>query len=815
MSQFRALLLKQLTLQSRQKKTLACQTLFPIFFIVGPFLLGLLLKFVIGNAGGSDGGWMDSRQQTNQIELAFLTTYTKDVSLEAIGHLYKNKSSSGFLAGIPQSPLWSGYYPHEVLPPVPDDTEEVDKMLFELFSSNKTDEVIGAIHFEELSKQNIKYTAQGKTRFKTLFGGRGETTFEETTSTIMNWMTNAFLKMVNPQRSNKVVVSRTNMPEKMEFKVAEVNNLLTVLTISIPLFLDVLVYEKIQGIREMMKLSGLKMRNYWMFTIVYDIVFYLLFTCVIAQVTSMVTLAEWALYSNFLLLFLFYVCTSVAIIGFTIFLSSVIKHQLLATVVAYSFSLLFTSAFSGIDMILLQNSFDYEWLMLFPLMGIASSSNFITQSCTKGCLSFAHMTTYNRFTGGLLFMVISGILFGTIGLYLDAVLPSKYGVRSHPLFPIKHLIRYFKKKSSKKTNEVDPLIDETSIHNVEMIDEDVLNEYNRSQLADENQLDPQPVIIKKMSKFYGDKKALDNMSLVVDKGECLGLLGPNGAGKTTIISVLVGLYAPSSGTSYVNGYDIKTDMDIVQQHIGLCPQHEILWGDLTCEEHLLFYARLKNVPRSQEKSNAADAMREVGLLDEKSSSLSSTLSGGQKKRLAIAMSMVGNPSIILLDEPTTGLDPTSRRQIWEIISKAKVNRCIILTTHSLEEADILSDRIAIMSNGSLKCIGTSMHLKNKFGSGYRLAINYSPPDQQKVDQFIIKDLSNGAATINSVFSGNTVYDVPKNAVGKSVSHLFSELEKNKKDCGIIDWSFGQSTLEDVFMTIVNMEDEQAIQVVNK
>jgi len=199
-------------------------------------------------------------------------------------------------------------------------------------------------------------------------------------------------------------------------------------------------------------------------------------------------------------------------------------------------------------------------------------------------------------------------------------------------------------------------------------------------------------------------------------------------------------------------------------------------------------------------------MESVGLNNLSDNSLASQLSGGMRKRLSIAISLVSDPSIILLDEPTTGLDPTSKRQIWDILSKAKEKHSLILTTHSLEEADVLSDKIGIMSQGKLKCIGTSMHLKNKFGSGYRLSINYVQQNEEQVDQFI-HNLCNNNCVINSRFAGNMVYDLPKSMfVDISISDFMAELENGRLGVGINDWAFAQTTLEDVFMNIIR-EDE--------
>jgi ABC-type multidrug transport system ATPase subunit len=146
-----------------------------------------------------------------------------------------------------------------------------------------------------------------------------------------------------------------------------------------------------------------------------------------------------------------------------------------------------------------------------------------------------------------------------------------------------------------------------------------------------------------------------------------GMLGPNGAGKTTLISMFTGMYRPSSGNAWIAGCDIKSQLDIVQQQIGLCPQFDLLWGDLSVEEHLLFFARLKGVEPESEQERVNIAISEV-MLDKFRGFKVKTLSGGMKRRLSVAISLVSYPKIIFLDEPSTGLDRENRRQLWDILA---------------------------------------------------------------------------------------------------------------------------------------------------
>jgi len=319
-----------------------------------------------------------------------------------------------------------------------------------------------------------------------------------------------------------------------------------------------------------------------------------------------------------------------------------------------------------------------------------------------------------------------------------------------------------------------------------------------------------PIIIRDLRKEYGArfgksrKVAVQNLTLSIGKGVCFGLLGPNGAGKTTTISILTGLYPPTSGTALVGGFDIRTDIDQVHLVMGVCPQFDTLWMDLTCEETLLFYSRLKGVSSKDEDDHVKYSLSMVGLEDYPKR-LVKDLSGGMRRRLSVAVSLVGDPRIIFLDEPTTGLDPESRRQLWDVLNKVKTDRCIILTTHSMEEADVLCTQIGIMSNGCLRCIGPQQDLKYRFGQGYTLNLNYPPHAEQQVSAALDELIP--TATLVEKFAGNATYHLPM--AGIAISELFQLMEEKKDEVGITDWGITQTSLEDVFLTIVR-NDEGAI-----
>ena len=200
------------------------------------------------------------------------------------------------------------------------------------------------------------------------------------------------------------------------------------------------------------------------------------------------------------------------------------------------------------------------------------------------------------------------------------------------------------------------------------------------------------------------------------------MLGHNGAGKTTMISVLTGLIEPSSYVNMtVHGLKIVEQMDEVRKIMGVCPQHDVLFDLLTPMEHLDIFFDFRNEDQKNKYDQNKKLIEDVGLADKKSA-LAYQLSGGNKRKLSVAIALCGNSKFILLDEPTSGMDIQTRRQLWNTLREYKKGRIILLTTHYMDEADILGDRIGIMCKGKITCLGSPLFLKNRFGVGYNLNI---------------------------------------------------------------------------------------------
>lgn len=217
---------------------------------------------------------------------------------------------------------------------------------------------------------------------------------------------------------------------------------------------------------------------------------------------------------------------------------------------------------------------------------------------------------------------------------------------------------------------------------------------------------------KKLTKKFKDKIAVDSLDLKINKGELFSLLGTNGAGKTTTIKMLSFLSVPTSGEIKINGKSIKENATEIKEILNLSPQEIAIAPNLSVLENLEFIAGVYGIANSKER---IDELIEMFNLEDVLKQKAKTLSGGWQRKLSIAIALINKPKILFLDEPTLGLDVLARRELWKIIEQFKGKMTIILTTHYMEEAEKLSDRVGIMANSKLKCIGTPKELMKKAG----------------------------------------------------------------------------------------------------
>lgn len=228
--------------------------------------------------------------------------------------------------------------------------------------------------------------------------------------------------------------------------------------------------------------------------------------------------------------------------------------------------------------------------------------------------------------------------------------------------------------------------------------------------------------LENLTRDFGDFRAVDHLTLDVEAGEVFGFLGPNGAGKTTSISMICGLLAPSSGRVLLHNTPIRPG-DPTLNRIGVCPQTITLWPLLTCLEQLTFIGEMYHIPRNEARKRGLELLGALGLA-EKVNTLASKLSGGMLRRLNLLLALVHDPDLIVLDEPEAGLDPQSRVLVREYIQSMAKLKTVIFTTHNMDEADRVVDRVAIIDHGKLLALDTPHNLKSKYGKGETIELDW-------------------------------------------------------------------------------------------
>ncbi|XP_066061896.1 phospholipid-transporting ATPase ABCA7 isoform X2 [Chamaea fasciata] len=310
------------------------------------------------------------------------------------------------------------------------------------------------------------------------------------------------------------------------------------------------------------------------------------------------------------------------------------------------------------------------------------------------------------FAAAMGLLLLDAVLYGLVTWYLEGVFPGQYGIPKPWNFPF--LKSYWFGESSSSGHS----LYHAAPHTAPQV------------LVEEPPAELQPgVSIRNLVKVYGSsgQAAVNGLSLDFYEGQITSFLGHNGAGKTTTMSILTGLLPPTSGTAYILGWDIRSDIDSIRKSMGMCPQHNVLFDILTVEEHIWFYGRLKGLSERQVQEEMEQLLQDTGL-PHKRREQTRNLSGGMQRKLSVAIAFVGGSRVVILDEPTAGVDPFSRRSIWELLLKYRKGRTIILSTHYMDEAELLGDRTAIISEGRLCCCGSPLFLKARLGTGYHLTL---------------------------------------------------------------------------------------------
>ncbi|XP_061720789.1 phospholipid-transporting ATPase ABCA7-like [Cydia pomonella] len=404
-----------------------------------------------------------------------------------------------------------------------------------------------------------------------------------------------------------------------------------------------------------------------------------------------------------------------------------------------------------------------------------------------GSISITNMWTWNAAEQTAvaelyLFMVLQIILLSMIAWYLSRVRPGKYGQALPWNFPFSKDYWYMQPK-------VEAAPEETQFDPCE---------------ADPRYFEKAPaglpvgIQVNDVWKSFGKDPALSGVNLTVYRGEITVLLGHNGAGKTTLINIITGLISASSGRVLVEGKDTVKQAKDVRKLIGLCPQENIFFPHLTVLEHAMFFAMLKGQTYSQAHKSAMDLFSKLQLSN-KANALTCALSGGMKRRAQLACAVAGGAQVLVLDEPTSGLDVETRRELWDLLLSLRGERTVLLTTHFMEEADALGDRIAALHHGRVRCHATSMFLKRAIGTGYRLSFTtIGAPKEAAITSSITAVVPN--ATIRDRRPNGVSYNLPAKDTAR-FPQLFASLEDARSKLQIDTIGVGKSTLDEVFLEL--------------
>ncbi|NWZ96371.1 ABCA9 protein, partial [Nesospiza acunhae] len=387
-------------------------------------------------------------------------------------------------------------------------------------------------------------------------------------------------------------------------------------------------------------------------------------------------------------------------------------------------------------------------------------------------------------------LVFDSVLYILLALYFDKILPGKYGIPAPPLFFLK--ASYWMRSRRGSTRDVP----RATANPEELLGDDV-------EPVPRQFLGKEAIRLHNIKKYYKkkDKKteALRGLSLNIYEGQITALLGHSGAGKTTLLNVLSGLSFPTEGSATIYNYKLSEmgDREEIREMIGICPQFNTQFEVLTVKENLKTFAEIKGI-KSKEVEQEVQKILELLDISNIQDTQAEKLSGGQKRKLSIGIAMLGNPQVLFLDEPTAGLDPLSRHRVWSLLREQQAGRVILFSTQSMDEADILADRKAFISHGRLKCVGSSLFLKKKWGICYHLRIHVS----ESCDLENLTSLVKGYIP-SAMFSGHSQYELRYKLPLENI-HKFPDLFSGLDSCseqGIINYGVSMTTLEDVFLRL--------------
>uniref|UniRef100_H0Z0L6 Cholesterol transporter ABCA5 n=1 Tax=Taeniopygia guttata TaxID=59729 RepID=H0Z0L6_TAEGU len=558
-----------------------------------------------------------------------------------------------------------------------------------------------------------------------------------------------------------------------------------------------IVAEKERKLKEFLKILGLHDTAFWLsWVLLYVSLIFVMSILMAVIATASSLFPQSSAFVIFLLFFLY----GVSSVFFALMLTPLFKKSKHVGIVEFLATLVF--GFVGLNIVLLE---DFPKSFVWILSPLCQCSFLIGVAQVMHLEDYEDGATFANINAGpyplcisLILLVLDSIFYLLVAVYLDQVMPGEFGLRRTPFFFMKPSFWSKRRKNYKELYE-------SSINgslSFSEIVEPVPAEFQGKEAI-------RISCVQKTFRKKGETvEALRNLSFDIYEGQITALLGHSGTGKTTLMNILCGLCPPSDGFVSVYGHRVSEidEMLEVRQITGVCPQADIHFDILTVEENLSIFAAIKGIPQN-------DLIQEVQkvLLDLEMQPIrdnqAKKLSGGQKRRLSVGVAVLGNPKVLLLDEPTAGMDPCSRHIVWNLLRSRKANRVTVFSTHFMDEADILADRKAVISQGMLKCLGSSLFLKSKWGIGYRLSMHIDAYCNTEATTSLIRQHIPAASLIQQN-DEQLVYSLPLKDMDKFAG-LFSDLDTHSH-LGVITYGVSMTTLEDVYLKLeVEAEIDQA------
>ncbi|KAJ3158551.1 ATP-binding cassette sub- A member 5 [Geranomyces michiganensis] len=540
-------------------------------------------------------------------------------------------------------------------------------------------------------------------------------------STTINYTTFAQQLPMPQKKATSAVNSATNSMISIYITIAFLQFFISVL--------QSVTLEKEKKIKETMLMMGLRPSVFWLsWALVYVVCIIPIVVLAAAGIAKSFKLLPHSNY-GLILLILYLYCVSTVALAFT--LSPFFSRTLIANIAAPFVTIIPSVAFLGVRKAALSGAAKFFIAMVLSPMGNSLLMDQVVQLEIDGVglqgsgLSSGDIAPY------LIGLACATPFYLLLAMYLDAIVPQEYGVRRPWHFPITSLLNRGKIPDSQGLFDADGYYEAS-----DDIEEDTSGARKAVQIKGLRRVFSTGGFSLLRGKDEKDRVAVDNVKLDMNEGEIFVLLGHNGAGKSTLVNMLCGLFPPSRGSATIAGFDIRHNMPQIRHLLGVCPQQDVLFDKLTVDEHLRVFAGIKGLGEGPHlEARVAEIIKQVDL-QEKQHSIAETLSGGQKRKLSVGMALIGRPSLLILDEPSSGMSPESRRQLWSTLSTGKAGRCTLLTTHYMDEADVLGDRKAILSHGRVSCLGTSMFLKKRFGIGYKLDVTHIMSSRTVIDNIV-------------------------------------------------------------------------------